>query len=435
MNCLSCLLSVKPFDISHTGQAIQNEFETTIEEYEITNVYAVNADDASNNNKLKESCRYFVWRPIHINNLLIKDVIREFDYLKHIIRDNNKIVKRLKLSFQAQNKLMSLFQKHHHAFKRMPSFSKSRFNSMFEQFNYIVTYQKELMEFSSDYKQERIKFIEQFLPFIKYVNESNKLLSTENKPTFHYLYMTIIGMKTCVEKIENGEGNHCDKEQQDREQTEEYDDDTFDSFEETEDSESSDEEYLKDTCVRRGRNGFWEYLKKKIEERLEPLLEDRRVRMAYYLNPETRVSMKERDISSCRTYYNSRVRLSKQQASSVSSSLPSFFHSFISANQRQPATTVSFEYEKEVMTDREEYSSFMRRMREKYEGINELYAEFSFIPSSSIPCERIFSQMGNICTKDRFNLNQTKICRLLKIKMALCKEKKIKRKEFYKAKK
>ena len=54
-----------------------------------------------------------------------------------------------------------------------------------------------------------------------------------------------------------------------------------------------------------------------------------------------------------------------------------------------------------------------------YPGITILYLENSFIPSSTMPSERLFSSLGNILSKRRYNLSSKSTSQLLFVKSYL----------------
>ena len=75
----------------------------------------------------------------------------------------------------------------------------------------------------------------------------------------------------------------------------------------------------------------------------------------------------------------------------------------------------------------------MKRTADEFEGLYRLFSENIFIPTSSIPSERVFSSLNCLLTKFRLNMNNDRTCKMLLIK-SFIKQKKIVRKEYYSTK-
>lgn len=73
------------------------------------------------------------------------------------------------------------------------------------------------------------------------------------------------------------------------------------------------------------------------------------------------------------------------------------------------------EYEKFQLEANENFSSFMKRVTEKYSQMFTIFCESCFIPPSSISSERVFSSLGDVITKKRTTLNYERTCKIIKL--------------------
>ena len=456
LELISFVLDISPFNQQHKSEDIRNEILNVCYKYGIGKIHSIISDAATNNNKLKEICNIKYNCIIHIANRLVSDLLKKYKIIKDLLISNNKIAKTLKISCQEQQKLRSIFKQMGEKFHAFPTYSPTRFNSSYYQLSYIVKYEKILTQYVHNIT-DNISLIKEILPFFNYINEIYRELSIQSHPTFQSIYPVVKGLGICLETLKNGEKidincNLSSKElkQIDKEENvisfdtdEKYIDGLISSIDINDEHPLSPNEKI----VYLGKTDLWDYLLTRFHTRFDAILENKNVQMAAYLHPNSRLYLSDTHMNDCRKMFEDCVHLKMKEIvekPKEKQKIPLYqLYSSITTNSQLNQQTqnpkdemlsiVCRKFEEMKFKENETYCEFMKRTADEFEGLYKLFSENIFIPTSSIPSERVFSSLNCLLTKFRLNMNNDRTCKMLLIK-SFIKQKKIVRKEYYSTK-